>query len=198
MTHEMLSIYNSEGGGESLGQSEGSIGDDWPIIGRHGGVGGDSLLPSFHELVPATPTGIEISSQHQIIHRLTSWYRGPNIQCKVKSYCFMLLKVYKNYPWLLFSPEIPRNTMLCVCGSYICSICIAVIHRSHNLPTDNVPRWYRVICNNGIHRLTDTRVIDELGTLSSFLLAALQSSYWPRPVCLPVVLHYAWLSGCQR
>ena len=28
MTHEMLSIYNSEGGGESLGQSEGSIGDD--------------------------------------------------------------------------------------------------------------------------------------------------------------------------
>ena len=112
---------------------------------------------------------IEISSQHQIIHRLTSWCQGPNIQRKVKIYCFMLLWVYKNYPWLLFSPEIPRNTMLCVWEWHVYLYCRAG-HRSHNLPTDNVPRLYRVICSGN---LTDwlTR-----GLLMS--LAPCHASYW--------------------
>ena len=45
------------------------------------------------------------------------------------------------------------------------------------------------------NRLTDTRVIDEPGTLSLFLLATVEPSHWLTSVCSPVVRHYAWLSA---
>ena len=168
-------FYNCEGGVQTLSQSEVSIAGSWPIWEQHW-----NEARCWWGGLTHCPHSTNLYQQQRCTGMETSYYPSPHIlvpgskhpmQCKVKIYCFMLLRVYKNYPWLLFSPKIPRNSMLCVWELHI-SI---AVHRSHNLHSDNVPRWYQVICN-GIYTdwLTDTRVIDELGSLSSFLLATVR------------------------
>ena len=191
MTHETLSIYNSEGG--SLGQSEVSITGDWPIRGQCWCEGDSDSLPSFHELVPATTLWrIEISSQRPIIHPATSWWcrcQCPNIQCKVKMYCFKLLWVHKNTILDFCLVQKFQELPPALCLAWL-SMLPSIDHTANTVIT-----YSKMISGDmqreSLRRTDDTRVIDELGTPSHFLLATLE----PLIGRQRVVRDYAWLSA---